>query len=121
MIFRAARRILESKSFRRVSPFIIAISAYFAGIRTPEYGKRLIDSLFYRNVPPAKESFKDPAGLTIETRINSNGEKVVYICHKASRRAALIMENLATKTLDDKLAESECLNMPSSITGTYDH
>ena len=114
------KRMMESKFFRKTSPFIIAVSAYFAGIHSPEYGKRLIDTLFYRNVPTSIGAFNDPAGLKIETRINRKGKKAAYIYHPASGAAKKIYAGMMFETIDS-LVEAEDLNTSSQIHECYDH
>ncbi len=113
------KKMIESKFFRKASPFIIAVSAYFAGIHSPEYGKRLVDTLFYRNIPPAKGAFKDPAGLRIETRINRKGEREAYIYHPASGAAKKISDEMMVETLDS-IVETEGLNISYPIHVVYD-
>ena len=100
---------------------MLVASAYFAGVYTPEYGKRAIDSLLYRNVPVARASFQDPCGLHVETAINRYGEKEAYLRHAKSGKAVFIRSDMSTERLEQRLGKTKSLNSSLAEYTPYDH
>lgn len=78
---------------------IALLGAFYVGAKNPGPIRRLEDSLFYRNVPVAADSFPDPAGLEIMTEVNGNGAKEVYLAHPESRRRWSIAYDLLPRDL----------------------
>ena len=78
---------------------IALLGAFYFGAKNPGPVRRLEDSLFYRNVPIARESFPDPAGVSVVQRINEYGEKEAWLVHGESGREYEIGENLLPRDL----------------------
>jgi len=58
---------------------VSTLTGLILGFTAHEYIERLIDSVFYRNVPVAKTSYQDPRGVDIKIYTNENGERQTYI------------------------------------------
>jgi len=78
---------------------VALLGAYYIGAKNPGPVRRLEDSLFYRNVPIAKDSFPDPAGLEVVVEVNEYGGKESYLVHGESGRRWSIGYDMLPKDL----------------------
>ena len=75
--------------------------AFYLGAKSHTVVTRVEDSLLYKNVPNAVNSFQDPAGLEVIISINKRGEKEAYLLHNESGKKVSIGYDMLPKNIED--------------------
>lgn len=96
MAKKGLRDILKRVLYAKIG-IATALFAFYLGAKSHTIISRIEDSLLYRNVPVARNSFQDPAGLEVTIEINERGEKEAYLIHSESGKKVSIGYDMLPK------------------------
>ncbi len=111
-LFGVVQRIAGS----RIGIASIALGSMYWGYAQADMLRRVEHNLLYKNTSVAEGYFKDPAGLRVETELNSQGSLEVYLVHSSGSRQSVLQDMLPdTKTVFLALSKRMNLENPESV------